>query len=240
MQSDNLQAFLIDQFLNTSKTLSLSDTNYVDFSVTSNAASKAANRFSVVFKQMAALPVTFTSVKALLQNDDVKVEWKVENERNIKQYEIEKSADGNLFTTMAVVLATANNGGSASYPQTDTHPLEGYNYYRIKSVDINGQIAYSNVVKVLHGNENKKIIVYPNPIQNGIINLLFENQPGGMYTIRILNKSGQLILVQQVQHLDGTAIEHIALRKFISQGLYLLEILKPDDTKMNIEFSVLE
>ena len=156
LQSDNLQAFLIDQFLNTSKSLSLSDTNFVNFSVTSNVSSKAANRFEIVFRQLSILPVTFTSVKALLQNDAVKVEWKVENERNIKQYEIEKSADGNLFTTMAVTLATANNGGSASYLKTDTHPLGGYNFYRIKSVDINGQTAYSNVVKVLLKNEKRK------------------------------------------------------------------------------------
>ena len=77
-------------------------------------------------------------------------------------------------------------------------------------MDVNGESAYTRIVKVLPLATKQAITIYPNPIQNGIVYLLFENQPGGMYTIRILNKSSQLILVQQVQHLEETYIERIA------------------------------
>ena len=131
MQSDNLQAFLLDQFLNTSTALSLSDTNFVNFSVTSNAASKAANRFSVVFRQMAALPVTLTSVRATLQNNNVLVEWATQNESGILQYEVEKSTDGKNFQAAGITIA--QNNGSQNYQWTDSQPTSGNNYYRIKS-----------------------------------------------------------------------------------------------------------
>ena len=138
--------------------------------------SYAADRFRIVFTPALVLPVTFTSIKAYQQNNTINVEWKVDNENNIKQYEVEQSADGNLFTLLSVVAATVNGGHQASYLVTDTHPVTGYNYYRVKSVDDNGKTAYSSVVKVLMGSSKQQITVYPNPIVNGIISLQL-NQP---------------------------------------------------------------
>ena len=50
------------------------------------------------------MPVTFSNVKAFELNNNIKVEWKVENETNIRQYEIEKSADGRQFVKVILVM----------------------------------------------------------------------------------------------------------------------------------------
>ena len=63
--------------------------------------------------------------------------WK--HEVNMKQYEVEKSTNGTQFNTLAVKRATANGGRAAIYMTSDVEPVEGYNYYRIKGVDINGK-----------------------------------------------------------------------------------------------------
>ncbi len=57
------------------------------------------------------------------------VEWKVENESNMKQYEVEKSVDGNKFTKAATIEAI--NGRANDYNWLDQHVSAGYNYYRI-------------------------------------------------------------------------------------------------------------
>ena len=51
------------------------------------------DRFRIVFAPSVVLPVTFTSVKAYRQDKNINVEWRVENEMNIKQYEVEKSIE---------------------------------------------------------------------------------------------------------------------------------------------------
>ena len=61
---------------------------------------------------------------------------------------MEKSSDGTVFITMTGTLPSANNGSSASYEVIDGQPIQGTNYYRIKSVDINGEVSYSQIVKV--------------------------------------------------------------------------------------------
>ena len=69
---------------------------------------------------------------------------------------------------------------SAMYVTADVgEPKEGiYNYYRVKSVDINGKTAYTNVVKVLMGSIKQDITIYPNPITDGMIHLQL-HEPAG-------------------------------------------------------------
>src|SRR6185437_9700202 len=95
-----LTGFLEDIYLHTSTPLNIDGVTDIDFNVVNVAGSYAANRFRIVFSQLSTLPVTFTSVKAYLQNQNINVEWKVDNEQNIKQYEVEKSVDGNHFTNL--------------------------------------------------------------------------------------------------------------------------------------------
>ena len=158
----------------------------------------------------------------------------MDNELNIKGYETQKSTDGNGFTNLSITAATANGGHSASYLVTDTHPVEGYNYYRIKSVDLNGKTATTSVVKVLTGSTNPEISVYPNPVSNGIISLQLNNQPAGKFGIRLLNKSGQVIMQKQIEHADGSSNETISLDKYAPHGIYQLEITKPGTNTTNI------
>ncbi|KAA9034156.1 T9SS type A sorting domain-containing protein, partial [Ginsengibacter hankyongi] len=224
LYTPGLTAFLQDNYLHTSTPLNIDGTTSIDFTIVNIAGSYAANRFLVVFSQQGTLPVTFTSVKAYQKGKDIQVEWKVNNELDIKQYEVEKSTSGSLFTNLSVTAPTGNGGHSASYQLTDIHPAEGYNYYRIKSVDDNDKIAYSTIVKVMISNSEPEITVYPNPVKNGIINLHFNNQPAGKYLVRLLNKSGQVILQQQIDHNGSTATEPIPLNKYIPHGIYQLEI----------------
>ena len=101
-------------------------------------------------------------------------------------------------------------------------------------MDLNGKIAITNVVKVMTGSTHPVISVYPNPVSNGIINLQLDNQPAGNYGIRLLNKSGQVMMQRQVEHAGGSSTEIISLDKYTPRGIYQLEVTKPDGTTSNI------
>ena len=226
MQSAGLQAYLIDKFLNTTTPVSLTDSSFVNISVTSNATSSAADRFEVVFRTLSAMPVTFTSITAVQKNADIEVDWKVENESGIQQYEVEESGDGNQFVKVATVAP--QNNGTGNYSWLDLNVTTGYHYYRVRSVGKDGQVQYTQIVKVLIGKQNASISVYPNPIVNGNIHLQFNNQPAGTYGIRLLNSLGQVIILKIVNHGGGNAMEEITPGHKLATGIYQLEITKPD------------
>ncbi|MGN6539512.1 MAG: T9SS type A sorting domain-containing protein, partial [Ginsengibacter sp.] len=225
MQSAGIQACLLDKFLNTSTPLSLTDSSFVNVTITSNAASAAADRFKVVFRQMNALPVTFISIKATQKDKAVLVEWNVENESDMQQYEVEKSADGTSFLQAGTV--TPLNNGAASYSWTDTKPFEGNNYYRIKRVSKDGQISFTKIIRVVVGKIATDISVYPNPITDESIHLQMSNMPAGVYAVKLTNSMGQAIFSGEITHSGNNTIETISARH-LAKGIYQLEVIKPD------------
>jgi hypothetical protein len=238
LNQPGLIGFLEDNFLHTSVPLNLDGSTIVDFNVVNIAGSYATDRFRIVFATAVVLPVSFTAVEAFRKNEAIVVEWKVENESNMKQYNVEKSLDGTHYTSRNTVAA--NNVTLSSYEWVDINPSENYNYYRIRSTDATGRKDYSKVVKVFIGAGKQTISVYPNPVLNGIINLQLTNAPGGIYGVKILNKMGQVIMSKLVNHVSGNSSESIQLDKNIACGIYPIEVSKPDGSKTTINVSVLK
>ncbi len=233
MNQPDLSAFLEDNYTNIRTPISLTGTTLTDIMVDSTGASCAANRFRVVFKSSGIIivPVTYSSIKAWQQDHDIVVEWKVENELNIKVYEVERSADGRNFVKVNTTAGKGNNVPSMFYNWLDTEPLKGNNYYRIRAIDYDGLAKYSQVVSVNTGNGVRDIIVYPNPVKDGIVSLQFSNMPAGVYQLRFLNTIGQLLQINRISHTDGSSTEIIVLDKMTVKGVYQLEIIHPDNHK---------
>ena len=88
---------LQDKYTGINTTLDLNGTTSVNFTIDANVASQDPNRFMVVFGPLSVAPVTFSSVKASQQNNNISVQWNVANEINIKEYDVQRSEDGNNF-----------------------------------------------------------------------------------------------------------------------------------------------
>ncbi|HEY5464153.1 MAG TPA: T9SS type A sorting domain-containing protein [Hanamia sp.] len=223
---NGFEAFLYDQYLKKETAVSLSDTTFADFLVTDDATSAMTDRFMIVFRQ---LSVSFVSINAFQKNENVFVEWKVENENNLKHYVIEHSVDGIHFSEKAIIEGDSNCKGEYSFGDLNT--VGGINYYRICGLGNDGKITYSTIVKVFIGSTIPQLSVYPNPLQGDHINLQFLHQPAGTYQLRLLNSSGQLIMKKEMNHQNGNNTETIQLNNSMAHGVYQLEIIKPDGQK---------
>lgn len=218
------KATLIDKFLNTKTVLSLTDTNRITVLRTTNPLSYAADRFNIVFDNLAVLPVTFTSVKAMRQADNKnKIDWTVENQVNISNYIVQRSTDGVNFTAIGTLAANADVTGNYSF--IDAKPLGGDNFYRIKSNGNDGWVNYSVIVKVKSEAGEQKMSVYPNPVTGGELNVLMENIVAGTYTIRVINFDGKTIATRQIKHTGGTQTHTISMATLAS-GNYFVELVQ--------------
>lgn len=219
-------AILKDKYTNTNTTLDLATVNAYTFTVDANAASRAADRFSIVFRQSGVVPVSFVSVKAAQAGNNIAVEWKVANEVNTVRYEVEKSTDGRSFSKKGTVLAT----GADTYNWLDENTVNGFNYYRIRSVDNNGQVKYTQVVKVQLGGK-AGISISPNPVQGNFVNILINQPLAGKYGIRLTNIAGQAVYNREVTHNGGSVSQSFVLPSALSSGIYQLEVIAPDNTR---------
>jgi hypothetical protein len=224
--ADTIQAFLYDKFLNTTTAIAGNET-VIPFSISSTASS-VSDRFKIVFKVMAALPVKLTGVKAYQKNKGVQVEWSAESESNIDHYEVERSIDAVHFEAIGSATAKNNPGVKASYRIFDQAPIAGDNFYRIKTIEKSGEIKYSEVVKVPMSKTTNSITVFPNPISGKVINVVFSNLAKGNYNVSLITTSGQKIYGGVIEHAGGTANHPIVVDQPLSKGVYQLQITGSD------------
>jgi hypothetical protein len=231
LNNTGLTAVLNDNYLHTNSSINTGGSTVINFNIVNIPGSYATDRFKIMFTQPSTLlPVTFAFVKAYFKSSGVNVEWKVENENNMNKYDVEKSTNGNDYTITNTVIA--GNKLSFDYNWLDVHPSEGYNYYRIRSTDVNGKTECSTEVKVFVDKEEQSISVYPNPITNGMIDMRMNNEPGGIYGIQLLNEIGQVIISESIHHAEGTGIETITTPK-LAKGTYVLVVINPGNTKIS-------
>jgi len=226
---NNLLPFLEDKYLHTETFINLADTTNYTFTVDVNAGSAAEDRFIIVYKTGGILPVTFTSVAASQQANGIGVKWQVSNQTNVREYLVEKSLNGRNFNTAAAVPVATSNSTLATYNWLDVNPVQGANYYRIKSVDANGKFTNTQIVKVLLGDAAPVVTVSPNPVEGGVMSLQFVNQAKGNYNVRLINSTGQIVFSRGVDHNGGSASQTIVLPSGIGSGIYQLEVTVPGE-----------
>jgi|GEM_PF-1000908 len=229
-----LTAFLEDSYLQTVMPVGLNGTTVYRFKVTADSGAWKKDRFRIVFTRNVVLPVTFSSVKAYRLHDDINVEWKTEHESAVASYQVERSVDGIRFEKVYTELNVKNNDRGAAYQWLDRDPVKGYNYYRIKSNDVNADSKYTAIVKVLFDKASPLITLYPNPLADGTFNLYFANLESGEYKLRLMNTAGQLIDAAVITHVSTTLKEVFKPKHQLLKGNYVLEIVKPDGTKQTI------
>lgn len=141
------------------------------------------------------LAADITSFKASKVNDAViDIKWITQNEKNNRNYELQKSTDGKTFRGVAQFAATAAQTGSYSYSYA-VQPIDNNKtvLFRIKQVDESGTARFSavNAIK-LSSKTGLQPIIYPNPAK-GAANLLFSNTKRSNWEVSVYAVSGQLL-----------------------------------------------
>lgn len=135
------------------------------------------------------LPLRWLDWYAMAEKDRVNLYWQVSEEKNLKEYEIERSRDGIRFEKWATV-ASLNKTGNWTYSATDRSPAAGWNYYRLKVVDNQDKYYYSRVIRVWFGT-NRELLVYPNPAATSLFVQLPDGDGSG-YELEILDATGRI------------------------------------------------
>ena len=230
MDSIGLHALVKDKYLGVNKDTALNMTGVTDvfFTVNTDAASYATDRFSVVFKQdPVLLPVVFSSIKAYQNLKDIVLDWTIENEIKIKNYTVEISSDNSNFKEADSLTANGNNNTKQSYTWLDKNPVNGWHYYRIKSIDIFGKKNYSSVVKV---NIDNKVIatgiaIYGSNILNNKLTVQLNNIEKGQYNLELYSLDGLLINKKLIEHPDSSRLIYpFPISNNLAKGKYFLKL----------------
>ena len=182
--------------------------------------------------KLATLAVNFSNIQAYRQGNDIAVEWTVFNQQNTIEYEIETSLDGIAFSSAASLRSKPDAPGELKYQWLDIAVSSGDHFYRILARGVGGDIKYSPVVKVSMDKGRPGIDIYPNPVLDRQLNIRFDEMKKGIYQLRMINTTGQLIFSTSINHAGSTAIHTVLPTKIFADGTYRIEITGPDKKRM--------
>ena len=165
----------------------------------------------------AILPVELLTFRGWHETKKNILEWKTTSETNTSVFEIEKSENGTGFHQIGTKETLGNAQSSNVYNFIDKNPFSGYNYYRLKMIDSDGQFEYSRVVAIF-AIEDFGISLFPNPTSdNTTLKVkVFEAQNSLKYSI--FNSIGDKIY-KQIS--ISSAITEIKTNH-LSSGIYFL------------------
>jgi hypothetical protein len=175
------------------------------------------------------IPVSLLSFKGIyVKGQGNKLIWIVTNQVNVDHYELQFSTDGSQFAPIATVAPRQFNGSNLSYDHIHQTYIVGNNYYRLKTVDVDGRISYSNIVLInVHGNSS--VVIYPNPVADKL-----------MLSYTGVNSSIQLDIVDalgQIVYSNRTVVANpiIIPVNTLTSGNYILRITDGEDV-INTKF----
>jgi len=161
--------------------------------------------------------------RALQATNAIQLSWTALNENNVSNHEIQKSANGSSFTTIGNLVAQ-NNNTPYKYSFSDATRVAGINYYRLRTVEKSGHFTYSNILTVNNGYDRTGVMVFPNPIEGGVLNLQLKNMSNGKYSIALYSNGGQKVFARSLDFTEGSATEIINLPGDLSRGTYFLQV----------------
>lgn len=174
------------------------------------------------------LPIELLEFTGKKSGSSVVLEWITESEINNDFYTLERSLDGNTFTSIATINGAGNSLEKHNYQYYDNDPADGINYYRLKQTDFDGTFTYSDVVSVEFTNPENNFFarIYPNPVNPGnAVRINFSNSFKGVSNIQIYSAgSGKLVYNQKLSNENYK----FDIPQNLSAGLYFVKINTED------------
>jgi hypothetical protein len=161
------------------------------------------------------LPVTLARFNAVGENRITLLTWATSAETNSSAFEIQRSKDAKQWTVIATVEAQGQSNALLHYNHTDSAPLEGINYYRLKMIDQDATFSFSRIVSVDLAKSLSAAVVFPNPATDHLWVNSFV--PTEVKEVQLINASGVTLYKGEMPK-SGINL------KEMSPGAYVLKV----------------
>jgi hypothetical protein len=175
-----------------------------------------------------ALPVKLIDFTGRLEKNSVVLNWKTTFEQNSKGFDIERSYDGNNFTSIGFVPSAGNSNITRTYSFKDQDVAQQINYYRLRQLDLDNQFEYSKVVTIKNANNLASPFVVMNNPFNTSIDLQFAKAPEGNVQIKLFDIAGRAIIKWDRKNVSYNRLRLDVGDRHLSQGTYILHVIVKD------------
>ena len=175
------------------------------------------------------LPVKLSFFDVTTDGEVVHLAWTTSLEKDFQKFIVQHSHDGIHFTDIGEVAGQGFNVEDilSHYSFDDGAPFQGWNYYRLKAVDLDDSYEYFSV-KAIKVNGAKKLTVYPNPLEDRHIGFRVNFSPQESDRIMLIDQIGLELYNAPAITVDNS----ISLPASLPPGVYMLRYVSQDFEKV--------
>lgn len=171
---------------------------------------------------LGALAVEFVTLEGWVNGEVNELAWQTASLINSEKFVVERYSKVNeKFAAIGEVKSGGNSTSLQTFYFTDENPMNGENIYRIKEVDFNGTLTYSDVVTVVQENGSYHSI-YPNPTE-GVLVFECDGNSNEEFMVSITDVFGKIVLSKRVGVTKGLSKQEFDLSNFAA-GTYFFMV----------------
>jgi hypothetical protein len=146
---------------------------------------KQGNIYSII-------PVELTGFTASVSNATVQLSWSTATETNNYGFDIQKMS-GEIFMNIGFIPGSGTTSENKYYSFIDNNPDKGKNVYRLKQIDLDGSVTYSESVEVKFDASPESFSLmqnYPNPF-NPVTTIKYQLPEKSFVSIKVYDVLGK-------------------------------------------------
>jgi len=181
-------------------------------------------------KEMLPLPIELISFTGKPEDNAVLLQWITASEINNNYFTLERSVDGVIFETIAIIASKAEFGNSSSllqYSFPDMNPVNGLAYYRLKQTDFDGTSTHSDLIAIQPEiTENVDFRMFPNPNTDNAFRVALQGlQAYETFNISIVDFYGKTVYSNHAQtDATGNLFSYVVPQGRMQAGVYIVNV----------------
>jgi hypothetical protein len=173
-------------------------------------------------------PITLLSFDAKPNGNKVDIAWSTASEINNDYFVVERSKNASDFDKVATIKGAGNHNGILNYTTVDANPFNGVSYYRLKQVDFDGTVSYSEIRIVSIDKASTGLLsisLYPNPTDGEKVKLNVANLPSNStISYQINSMLGLQITEAKAQLVSSGTYTDLIETNNLAEGVYFISI----------------
>ena len=159
--------------------------------------------------------------------------WSTSVETSMDNFQIQKSDDGILFTSVGEVTASGNSTDIKKYRFLDPAIGDIKVFYRLLQVDIDGRSAFTHIAVLNKENKNDYLItMMGNTTTERYFNLVMNSGTTGLMTYRIETLDNKVLKNGEANIIDGANLLSIDLDKLPDNKYQCIFVMSEEEERI--------
>ena len=166
------------------------------------------------------LPIELLYFKGNVAKNYVELNWSTASEVNNDYFTVERSIDGEVFSSVGQIDGAGNSSMIIDYSGRDDKPVNGLAYYRLKQTDYDGMYSYSSPIAISYLGENSFEVLAVKS-ESSVMRVRINDPEGGIREFTVSNLDGRIAGKTIINTQKGSS-EYELKGIYLKSGIYTL------------------